>query len=140
MSDYEADRQSKFNAGVALAERIHGLQEAINAGKFNPLQFNPMTNTYNYQVMVVAAECLFAEAWGKLSPTERTEGIRVRTSIRSFIKYFPPIKFDKDGKTTLHVRNYEVLIRYMDIFEQLCKDLLESHSLNSPNIDSYSGL
>lgn len=138
--DNDEAKKSKFNAGVALAERIDALQQAINNAWQNPLAFNINTGTHNYDVIINANESLTKETWGKLKPDEKKEADKIRNIIREFIKRFPPITLTSNGDKKINTDNYEKLKILMDLYEKKNKTFLDEHDLNSPNIDDEDGI
>ena len=133
--DYEDNKQSRFNAGIALTERIDSLQRAINAARFNPLQTNQDTMTLNYEVMVSANEGLLAEAWAKLNKEEQALADKIRLTIRQVLEVYPPISQDKNGEAQLNPQNYQKFLELINFFEKKNKEFLDTHNLNAPNQD-----
>ena len=133
-------KQSVFNAGVAMAERIDFLQRAINSSRFNPLALNPETQTFNYQVMIDANDALLNEAWSKLTETERKEARRMRKLVKDFILMKPIVSKSNKGELRVNNENYAKFMELIDLYEKLNKELLDSHSLNSPDSDDDDGL
>lgn len=133
--DYEEEKQSKFNAGVALTERLDALQRANNAARFNPIMKNFETGTYNYEVMIASCDGLLNEAWDKLTKKEKELGLRLSKMIHKQIKYFPPIEMDDKGNVNINVNHYEKALQLIDFYEKKTKEWLGSHNLNSPNLE-----
>lgn len=137
--NYEETSKSKFNAGVALAERIDSLQRAMNAARFNPRDFNPETKTFNFQIFISAADGLAMEGWSKFDRKEREMVSRVRAVIKKFQENKPSYYYDAgmDGETEFmwNEKNFDILMRLLEIYEKTIKDSLEHHDLNSPNKD-----
>ena len=133
MNDQEGSK-SKFNAGVAMAERLDAMQRAINVSRFNPLAPNPQTGKFGYEVMLSANDSLLNECWAKLSKSEQTEGVRMRKIVHLFIKLRPPItKINQELK--IKHQNYEELLELLDAYEKMNKTFLDKHDLNAPNRD-----
>ena len=133
---YDSDsgeKQSKFNAGVAFAERIHDLQLAINVASFNPLAKNPNTGTYNYEVMFECLNRLVKEGWDKFNDGEREDMERMRVISMKMNKYFPAITFDKNGGARLNKDNYEKLMQLFHTYELKQKEFYGNHDINSPS-------
>jgi hypothetical protein len=128
----DEDRKSKFNAGVALAERIDALQQAINGARFNPLAPNMETGRFNFEIMVSANDSLLNECWAKLNPTEKNKGDRVRKVVMMFLRMNPPIT-RVNSELRVNKKNYENLMEILDIYEKMNKDFLDAHDLNAPN-------
>lgn len=139
MADYEENKKSRFNAGVAHAERIDSLQRSINAAKFNPILRNMDTGTFNYEVMLVSADCLVAEGWGKFSDPERVMITRINNTIKSMNEYFPPVSVDKNGYTKINKDNYKKLLDLFEMYERKIKELYDLHDLNSPSMGDDDG-
>lgn len=135
MADYDDGKKSIFNAGIAQTERIDSLQRAINAARFNPLQINPETMTYNYEVLINANEGLLNEAWAKLTQEEQTKVLYIRKIIREFVKQYPPIYRNDKGEVDMNKENYDKLLQLLFIYEQANKELLDAHNLNAPNAE-----
>ena len=135
MSDEEENKQSKFNPGVALAERIDNLQKAINASRFNPLARNEEVGRYNYEIMISSLDGLFNEAWGKLKPDEKVLGERIQLLIKEFLKMNPIIVFN-NNQLRINKKNYESFLDILNLYERTIKEFLEAHALSSPNIDT----
>jgi len=125
---------SKFNAGVAMAERIDSLQRAINAARFNPLMPNPETGTFNYEIMISSNDGLFKEAWSKLTADERKIGDRIKKAVYKAIEMNPPIVKNSEG-LKINYQNYKKLLEMLDLYEKLNRQFLENHDLNAPNVD-----
>jgi len=125
-------RKSRFNAGVALTERIDALQRAINAARFNPIAMNMDTQTYNYMVMINANDGLLDEAWGKLSPDEKQKGSRIKLVIKDYVDMNPPI-IKVNGELSVNKKNYNGLMSLLDIYCKMIKDFLDKHNLNAPD-------
>ena len=92
----DGGKKSRFNAGVALTERIDALQRAINSARFNPIAMNMDTGTYNFMVMINANDGLLDEAWAKLSDKEKASGNRIKKlalNTQNFFKLFPFCQF-----------------------------------------------
>lgn len=129
---------SVFNAGVALAIRLDSLQKALNAARFNLQQFNPETETFNYQIMIDSLNSLRMESWSKLDKDEKVNLQRVDKLVKSFIKFRAPINeiTTTTGKSySWNPENFTALVELLDIYERLIKDALDRHALNSPNRD-----
>ena len=101
----EEGSKSFFNAGMAMAERIDGLQRAINAARFNPLALNGELQKYNYEIMCSSCDGLLKECWGKLTPTEKTEARKIKEATEGFLQYFPVIMKRKDD-IKINYENY----------------------------------
>lgn len=138
--DYEDNRQSRFNAGVALAERVDALQRAINASKFNPIAQNFETGTFNFENMTTATDSLMHEAWGKLNKLEKEFCLRIMQLMRDYKKQFPPVKFDKNGNLQVNKMNYEKYLELQYYYERKAKEMLDAHALNAPDSDDDEGL
>jgi hypothetical protein len=138
--EYEDQKKSKFNAGVALTERIDGLQCAINAARFNPLKVNFDTMTYNYEIMISANDGLLKEVWAKLSPKEQEFAERIRKAINNYMKSFPIISVTGEGKTSINQKNYARALELIDFYERMNKNFLDVHSLNAPDFEDDEGL
>ena len=135
MNEYnEGTKYSKFNAGVAQTERIHGLQIAINAAKFNPILKNMETGTFNYEIMIVSADCLVAEGWDKFTSDEQNLMSRMNTIIKNLNKYYPPILVNDNG-IKINKINYEKLLNFFELYERKIKELYGKHKLNAPSTD-----
>ena len=130
--DYDDVKKSKFNAGVAHAERIDMLQRAINSAKFNPLMFNFETGTYNYSVMISSIDCLTNEGWDKFSPKEKETVSRMNTILRNLNEEFPPITINKNQEVRINHKNYKFLMSFFQMYERKIKELYGLHNLNSP--------
>lgn len=133
-------KQSVFNAGVAMAERIDFLQRAINAARFNPLAMNPETQTFNYQIMIDANDALLNEAWSKLTEKEKTQARRIRKLVKEFVMIKPIVSRSNKGEMRVNNENYLRFMELIDIYEKINKELLDAHSLNSPDSDDDDGL
>lgn len=135
MSFDEEDKKSRFNAGVALTERIDALQWAINSARFNPMNTNFETGTLNYEVMISANEGLFYEAWAKLNVYERKLGKKIKELIYEYLKIYPPVSIDDKGNKIINITNSEKIIKLLNFFEEMNKDFLDKHDLNAPSKD-----
>jgi len=125
-------RKSRFNAGVALTERIDALQRAINSARFNPLAMNTDTGTYNYMVMINANDGLLDEAWAKLSPHEKIQGSKIKNLIKDFVELNPPITIFK-GELTVNKKNLKGIMALLDMYCKMNKEFLDNHNLNAPD-------
>lgn len=133
--DSDDIKRSKFNAGIAFAERIDGLQRAINAAKFNPLASNMETGTFNYENLVVCADALISEGWDKFTPKEKELLVRMEKIMKDTLKYFPPVGFSKGGEPKLIKENYDKLLVFFSLFERKIKEIYGLHNLNNPTMD-----
>jgi hypothetical protein len=134
--DYEDVKLSKFNAGIAQTERIDALQRAINAAKFNPLMKNFETGTFNFEVMISAADCLSREGWDKFSVPEREDIHKYEMLVKNWVKTFFPISFTKSGDVkSINQNHYQSFLELYDIWEKKIKILLGKHNLNAPSKD-----
>lgn len=131
----EDTKHSRFNAGVALAERIDMMQKAINMARFNPLAVNPETQTYNYQIMLEANNSLLAEAWAKLTEKEQVEADKIFKLANGFEKIFPIVNNNSNGTVTINRQNFEKFKYILTHYERKNKIYLDEHSLNAPNMD-----
>lgn len=136
----EDSKHSRFNAGVAQAERIDQLQRAINMARFNPLAIDMVTQTYNYQIMLEANNGLLSEAWAKLTQAEKIEADKIFNLANNFEKTFPIINSNGNGTTTMNRLNFEKFKMILNHYERKNKVFLDEHSLNSPNQDDDEGL
>jgi len=134
MDEYE-DRKSRFNAGVALAERLDALQRAINAARYNPLMVNPETGTYNYENIYSSFHSLTDEAWGKLSDGEKQHCLRLLNVAEQYKKVCPPIKLDKNGTTKINAKNFEQYMNFLNHAVRKAKEFLDRHNFNAPDSD-----
>ncbi len=137
--DSDDIKKSKFNAGVAHAERIDALQRAINVAKFNPLGQNGETGTFNYQVMMSGADCLVAEGWEKFTPKEKIVMAKMTKIMKGLHKHFPPMDSDRHGQLIINQKNYEGFLNFFEIYERKLKELYGEHHLNSPSKDEDDG-
>lgn len=135
----EEGKYSKFNAGVALTERLDQLQRAINASRFNPIAMNLEVGTPNYEVWLNANDALLDECWAKLHDKEKKEGKRISKLIRDYIHKCPPLVNTKDG-TRINQDNFSKMMSMLDLYTKKIKIYLDEHKLNSPNIDEDEGL
>jgi len=133
--DYEDVKLSKFNAGIAQTERIDSLQRAINAAKFNPLMRNFETGTFNFEVMISAADCLGREGWDKFDEAERKHLNKHEQLVKSWVRTFFPISQMKNGEIKVNQKAYESFLELYDLWEKLLKIYLGKHSLNAPSKD-----
>ena len=136
----EDSKRSRFNAGVAQAERIDALQRAINIARFNPLMINPETQTYNYQITLQSNNGLLSEAWAKLTEKEKLEADKIFRLANEFEKTFPIINVNNNGTVTINKQNFEKYKYILNQYERKNKIYLDEHSLNSPNMDDDEGL
>lgn len=139
MGDSEGDKSSKFNAGVALAQRLDTLQKTINSARYNLTMVNILTGTYNYEVMIQSVNSLLSEAWGKMNEKEQEEGLRIRDAVVNSTDNYPLIemKKDKDGNVNPveNKANKARFLKAFDLYERKVKEYLEAHDLNAPNRD-----
>lgn len=136
MDDY--NKQSVFNAGVAQAERIDVLQRALNGARFNPQQFNPETETFNYQIMIDSLNGLMMECWSKAKESEQKEMNRLRNLLHDYIIVSPPIRIATSTKGEVYYWDtvvYQSILKLLSYYEQLIRDVLDAHGMNSPNRD-----
>lgn len=139
--DYEEKKLSKFNAGVALAERIDSLQRALNAARYNPLAYNFEVGKFNYEIMVISCDGLLNEVWSKLDEKERVYGERIRKLILGFMESNPITSTkSKDGEIKVNTMNFKKFMALVDLYEKTDKIFLDEHNLNSPNFDDDDGL
>jgi len=125
-------QKSRFNAGVAQTERIDSLQRAIITSKFDLLGMNPDTESYNYEVVIIANELLINEAWAKMSKEERELAERTRKAARNYVTAFPPFKI-MNGEIKVNRDNYTKLVELLDFYEKFTKRILDAHDLNNPS-------
>lgn len=137
--DYNSERQSLFNAGVAMAERIDALQRALNAARFNPLAFNPGTGTYNFEIMIRSCDGLISEAIGKMNDKEKESVKLIQQIIIDYQKFYPIFRNTKDG-LKINMTNWEKLYPLIKHYEIYSKGVLDNHNFNSPDFDSDDGL
>lgn len=135
----EEGKLSKFNAGVALTERIDGLQVAMNMSRFNPTGVSPATGTFNYEVMLNAQDGLLAEVWAKLTAKEKQQAERIKNLTHDTLARFPLFKQTREG-LLLNNTNYKKFMDLINLYERKNKELLDSHNLNAPNIEDDEGL
>lgn len=130
----EDSKKSLFNAGIAMTERIHHLQVALNAARFNPIAFNAEANRFNYEIMVSANDGLMYEVWSKLDDNEKKKVDRIKNLIHTFLDNNAIVgKINEEysiNKTNL--KKFYVLI---DLYEKTNKELLDEHNLNSPTME-----
>lgn len=136
----EGSKISRFNAGVAQAERIDVLQRAINMARFNPLVVDMNTQTYNYEVILNANDGLLLEAWAKLTEAEKKQADKIYNLAHGFKKTFPIIMQNNNGDQTINRQNFEKFMEILNTYEKKNKVFLDEHSLNSPNMDDDEGL
>jgi hypothetical protein len=137
---YEEQRVSKFNAGLALVDRIDSLQRAINMARFNPLRLNMETGTYGYEIMVASNDSLINETWGKMSSKERKVAQRLRNTVHDFMRLYPPINVEKDGTNKINKENYQKLMELLNLYETKNKEFLDGHGMATPDYDDDDGL
>ena len=133
--DYEDIKRSKFNAGIAQTERIDMLQRAINAAKFNPLMKNFETGTFNFEVMISAADCLSREGWDKFNEPERKELTTYEKIVKSWVRTFFPVTYMKNGDFKINQKYLEKFLELYDLWEKRIKIYLGKHELNAPSRD-----
>lgn len=132
--------QSRFNAGIALTERIDALQRAINAAKFNPFMRNFETGTFNYEILITCLDNMIAEGWDKFSSTEKEHCLRMLEVLNNLKQILPPISFNKDGEYKINMANYNNFINFFGKCERKIKEYYGNHDLNSPKKDDDDGL
>ena len=137
--NYEDDRKSQFNAGVAMAKRIDDLQQKLNAARFNPLMLNASTGTYNYEVMIKCCDGLISEAIGKMNDVEKTVVAKIQEIIGMYQKCYLVIKKTKDGDK-INLINFEKLFPLINYYEVYAKTVLDNHNFNSPDFDNDDGI
>jgi hypothetical protein len=135
----EEIKKSKFNAGVAHAERIDALQRAINKAKYNPLQHNPETGTFNYHIMMVSADNLVSEGWDKFSDEEKEQTKIINNQLKKLEKFYPPITLGRNEQTKVNFKNYDEFLKLFEILERRLKELYGKHHLNAPTYDEDDG-
>lgn len=127
--------KSRFNAGVALTERIDSLQRAINSAKFNMMTKNFETGTFNYENLVTALDNMISEGWGKFSDNEKKECIKFMNILNNLLEYLPPISTDKDGGVKINLDNYKNFKIFYGKCERRIKEFYDKHNLNAPSTD-----
>jgi len=132
---YEDNKLSQFNAGVAQTERIDALQRAINSAKFSPLMRNFETGTFNFEIMISAADCLGREGWDKFSKAEQEDLAKCEELCKNWVRTFFPVSMDKSGQFKINPKHYESFLQLYDIWEKKLKTLLGKHNLNAPTRD-----
>jgi len=132
-------KKSVFNAGIAQTERIHSLQQALNAARFNLTAYNYEVNKFNYEVMVSSNDGLLMEVWSKLTCDEQVKGNRIRKIVTDFMKTFP-IVYSNNGEYKINNKNLEKFKELIMVYEQINKVFLDVHNLNSPNYEADEGL
>lgn len=131
---------SKFNAGIAQMQRIHELQQLINRCWLNPLAFNELLQSPNYEVIFRCARQLFDEAWPKLGEKEQTIAISRSDLIQMAIDKCHPFYQSRKITTnhqSLHINtpHWRVLERQLKSYERLARTALDRHGMNSPSDD-----
>ena len=134
----EGSNKSKFNAGVALAERIDAMQKAINMSRFNLTAFNPDTGTRNYQVILCSIDSLKSECSSKATPTEKDMMNKLSLIAHTIMSDsdLSPIQIhyiDDQPEEIIIQPNLDRIKRILDYYEDNVKLVLEAHDLNSPN-------
>jgi hypothetical protein len=143
MADEEG-KKSIFNAGIAQTERIHALQMAINAARYNQLGRNMETMTFNYETIIQSLNGLLSECWAKLTDDEKIEAERVRKLVGMYAERFSPITFTNDstgnGTEKINSKNYKTFIELLFVYERIIKQFLDVHNLNAPSRSDDEGL
>ena len=135
MVDREAQRQSKYNAGLLQMDRIHELLRAVNMANMRPT-FRDENGMLGYEVLYSALTSLFMEASGKIKAPEREKFKVARDKIKRFMltKQIMKPLFHKGGKSSgvVPTRNWLLLQEGLYEFQIMVRDLLEKTGLNSP--------
>lgn len=132
--------KSRFNAGVALTERVDALQRAINSSKFNPMMKNPITGTFGFEDMITSLDCLISEGWGKFSSDEKKLILKYKKIMNDLVKYFPPVKMLPNGNVDFNLNNFDKFKDFFEKYELKIKELLDAHDLNAPSSEDDEGL
>lgn len=130
--DDENSKKSVFNAGVAMTERIDGLQIAINSARFNLLAKNMEIGKFNYEIIIAANDGLLQEVWSKLSEKEKDMARKIQTVVHDYVEMNPLI-INANGKVKIHKENLKKFVEISDFYERTIKDFLEEHNLNAPS-------
>jgi hypothetical protein len=138
--EYEDVKKSKFNAGMAHAERTDMLQRSINSAKYNPLQQNFETGTFNYEIMITSADNKITEGWDYFSDKERKEILSWQNTFEGWLKTHPIVSTNKNGERKLNIRNYEMFKEFFRQLERKIQDLYGKHNLGNPAMDDDEGL
>jgi hypothetical protein len=135
MSYDDEGTKSRFNAGVALTERIDALQRAINSAKFNPFMKNMETGTFNYENQITALDNMIAEGWGKFSMNEKKECLKFLNILNELNEFLPPLTMGKDGDYKIHLDNFKNFKSFFGYCERRIKEFYDMHNLNAPSTD-----
>ena len=126
--------KSRFNAGIALTERIDSLQRTINAAKFNPFAKNFETGTYNYEILIVAIDNMIAEGWDKFSDPEKEYCLKLLKILEMTNETFSPIVVVGEEQK-INYENYQNFKKIFGYCERRIKEFYGKHNLNAPSID-----
>lgn len=136
----EESKISKFNAGVAQAERIDALQRAINSARYNLQMVNQDTQTFNFEVVLSSLDGLMMEGWSKATLTEQEMMQRFSNLIRNAMKLHPPVRIINQKGQEIPIKmhgDFENFCKLLSLYERLIKEVFEEHDLNAPSMKDF---
>jgi hypothetical protein len=139
MGEDDEGKKSKFNSGVALAERLDQLQRALNSSRYNFLCQNPEVGKWNYEIFVTSLDGCLSEAWAKMTEKEKVDADRIQSLVHSFTEY-NPIILNSNNEIRIHKENYRKFLELVKIYEKKVKIYLDKHNLNAPDSEDDEGL
>ena len=109
MENNNDPKQVEFNTAVAQQEQISKLRDAINMARFNPLEFNTITNPLspipNYQITLQSLNGIWTYFRPNATPEEVKKVEKIRSLAESFVynQNLSPIVFGKKGEVKIMI-------------------------------------
>jgi len=143
----DTGKSSQFNAGLLQMKRLHETQDLLNRANLNPLALNEEVGVYNFEILFSSVNSLLNEASPKLGKVEREDAEFMRDAIKNFMLKKPVFEVKKNIKVgsngmvnKFNETNWRTLQRWLTKYETLVRDLLDKHSMNSPDKEDDEGL
>lgn len=139
MSDDKSDK-SMFNAGVQQVIEVRTLQNVLNRARIDLISMNQNPNfpfVPNYQLCLEILNSLFNEVKPKCNAPNEKEVIQnIKNVAEQFIVKHPIIKNIRINDKLTPVVDYpnlNIFKKILDDYENLVREALEKHEMNSPS-------
>jgi len=133
----EYKEEAIFNQAVFQQRRLHDLFSDIDILSRSPLQIEPESGQYHYQIIIMDLFSVFCTIAGKLSPTELKETTELQNKLREFEDKHPIFTtiHDQTGRKGIRkdIKGWNELFKLIFEFRLELERLSEVHGLGNPS-------
>ncbi len=141
MTEQNLPAEAQFNQAVFQQQRINELLLRVDRLSINPLEFNPVFNSYNYEIICNDLCSVLLTISAKLSPGEKKEMLEMKSYLKDKITTYPVFSRKFDRGWTTREKNYfrpkvwEAINTLLFDFRIRLEELMDVHGYGNPSKD-----